>query len=163
MERKKPPPLPPRRDAEVVRVEEDTPAPSTQRHPILPPAPRVPPEPFRWLGQPTNAELLSKLGEALSVCADVLALQRKLALQYEGVRNTVNARFDVFHEELALMRGVLIAEDEEAPEEQGPAPSTTRQKLGVGGKYTAAAVVGAFVLRLVEAILQGGGYDLFPR
>ncbi len=120
--RKPPPrfprPVPPRDDEpEVTRVEED-PVPLTQRLPaMLPPAPRVPPEPFRKLDgrQPSYVEFQAQLGDfsqkleaVISSEAAVLGVQRKLALQIDGL----GQRFDVFHRELALLRATVTGDHE---------------------------------------------------
>lgn len=124
--RKPPPrfprPVPPRDDEpEVTRVEED-PVPLTQRLPaMLPPAPRVPPEPFRKLDgrQPSYVEFQAQLGDfsqkleaVISSEAAVLGVQRKMAVQLDGLQTTVNQRFDIFHRELALLRETVTGDHE---------------------------------------------------
>jgi len=140
----KPPPLPPRLDPEVVHVEE--PAPSTQRHPILPPAPR---EPFPLLTrkQPNNAEIQDKVHDGLMATSEVLGVVRKMARQVDGLGQTFNVRMGVLHQELALMRGITDVEPEKPYEP--PPPSKARLAAVVGGKYTGAALLGAFVLRAI--------------
>lgn len=118
---RKPKPPPPRfprpvSDApEVTRVEED-PVPLTERLPMIPPPPR---EPFKRLDgrQPSYVEFQAQLGDfaqklegVISTEAAVLGNQRKLALQMDGLGTTVNARFDLFHEELALLRATVTGD-----------------------------------------------------
>lgn len=144
----RPPPLPP--EPEVVVVEEE-PAPSTQRHPVIPPPPR---EPFIDLTRkiPNNAQLMAKLDELVAVTAkawatgtEVLHVQRKMARQTDGLVQSMNGRMDIFHRELALLRGL----GDEVPVADRAPPSRARLAALVGGKYTAVALVGAFVLRVI--------------
>ncbi len=84
--RKPPPrfPLPPR-DEDIVEI------PPTHRGAKLPPH-----EPFR--------KLAPSLGDIGITLGEVLAVQRKQALQLDGFGQAMNRRFDLFHEELALQR-----------------------------------------------------------
>lgn len=145
-------------DEEVELVEEDTPPPSTQRHPIIPPPPRLPAEPFRLLKprQPTPHELMDAirglevaLGKVWATATEVLAVQRKMARQTDGLIQTVNVRFDVFHRELALLRGITPQFDERKP------PSRYRLAAIVSGKYGGAALGGAVVLRIIGRLVPG--------
>jgi len=167
----KPPPLPPRhQEPEVVVVEEDEP-PSTQRHPVIPPPPRVPSEPFALLTrkQPSNAQLMDKLseieivlGKAWASSTEVLHVQRKMARQSDGLSGTVNGRMDIFHRELALLRGGKDSEEKKEP----AVPVSARAAhfaLG-GGKYTVGGTVGLVVLKVLATqwpwladILKGVG------
>lgn len=83
---RKPPPRRPRdmHDDEVVEI------PPTERVPRLPPRPQ---EPFARVA-PTQTENIR----------EVLAVQRKMALQLDGFGALMNRRLDLFHEELALQR-----------------------------------------------------------
>lgn len=143
----RPPPLPPR-EPEVVVVEEDEP-PSTQRHPVIPPPPR---EPFIDLTRkiPNNAELMAKLvelvnvtGKAWATGTEVLHVQRKMARQADGLVQSVNGRMDIFHRELALLRGVSDEKVEKVP----VSARAAHVALG-GGKYTVGGTVGILVLKV---------------
>jgi len=89
------PPVPPRRavtpDDEVVYI---PPAPDTERS-----APRKIPEAFGKLVQ-TPAEQMR----------EVLATQRKMSLQLDGFGQLVNTRFDLFHQELAILRQLVTTD-----------------------------------------------------
>lgn len=131
--------LPPRGDEpEVTRVEED-PIPNTERLPMIPPAPRVPVEPFRRIDgrPPSYVEFQAQLGDfsqkleaVISSEAAVLGVQRKMALQIDGLGVTVNSRFDLFHKELALLRAVVVGDH--APRLEA-AEKTLGQKAVKGG------------------------------
>jgi hypothetical protein len=104
----------------VTRVEEDG-VPPTERLPMIPPAPRVPTEPFKLLPgrQASYVEFQAQLGDfsqkleaVISSEAAVLGVQRKMALQIDGLGVTVNQRFDLFHKELALLRAVVVGDHE---------------------------------------------------
>lgn len=161
----RPPPLPPR-EPEVVVVEEDEP-PSTQRHPVIPPPPR---EPFIDLTRriPNNAELMSKLDELVNVTGkawatgvESLHVQRKMARQADGLVQTVNGRMDIFHRELALLRGIS---DEEQKDKGVPVSVRAAHFALGGGKYTVGGTVGLLVLKVLATqwpwladILRGVG------
>lgn len=130
--RKPPPrfPRPVRDEPEVTRVEED-PIPLTERFPVIPPPPR-PIEPFRKLDgrPPSYVEFQAQLGDfsqkleaVISTEAAVLGNQRKLALQMDGLGVAVNARFDLFHEELALLRATVTGD-------HAPRLETVERSLG---------------------------------
>lgn len=102
---------PPRRwfprpvDDEIVRVDEDPPAPPTQRLPVIPPPPRTPSEPFQLLrGKPTLMDLGNQIQGIAAQLGGVVERQQKMALQTDHLGSIVNQRFDVFHSELALLR-----------------------------------------------------------
>jgi hypothetical protein len=78
------------RDDEVVEV------PPTERVPLLPPRGS---EPFAKIAR-GQSEMLS----------EVLATQRKMALQLDGFGQAMNRRFDIFHEELAMLRTTVHAD-----------------------------------------------------
>lgn len=115
-ERRKPPPRFPRPgDPELVRVSEDE-APATQREVILPPPPR---EPFRLVKRAVTLDTLAEAVDSAraevrdlsldirglnTTQAAILGVQRNMALQADGLGTTINARFDLFHEELAMLR-----------------------------------------------------------
>jgi hypothetical protein len=141
--------LPPRQgDPEVTRVEEDQ-VPPTERLPVIPPPPRVPTEPFKLLPgrQASYVEFQAQLGDfsqkleaVISSEAAVLGVQRKMALQLDGLGVAVNTRFDIFHEELALLRAQVVGD-------HGPrldkVESTVGQKVAKGG-----GIVGIVLLAL---------------
>lgn len=115
-EERKPPPRFRRpselRDDEVVEV---PPAPDTERS-----FPRArPPEPFNKLVQ-TPAETVR----------EVLAVQRKMALQLDGFGQAMNRRFNIFHEELAMLRTTVT--ENHAPRLE-KVEATMGQKVAKGG------------------------------
>lgn len=65
----------------------------------IPPLPPRQREPFNKLVQ-TPAETVR----------EVLAVQRKMALQLDGFGQLMNTRFDIFHRELAMLREVVTAD-----------------------------------------------------
>ena len=147
----KPPPRFPRPlfdEPEVTRVEEDA-VPPTERLPVIPPPPRVPTEPFKLLPgrQASYVEFQAQLGDfsqkleaVISSEAAVLGVQRKMALQLDGLGTTVNTRFDLFHEELALLRATVVGDH--APR-LDKVESTIAQKTAKG-----AGIVGVVLLVL---------------
>lgn len=91
-DRKRPPVRPPPREAgddEVVEI------PPTQRYGR--------PEPFRRVAA-TPADVVARFDEVIASHREVLATQRKLALQLDGFGAAMNGRFDVLHGEVALLR-----------------------------------------------------------
>lgn len=160
---RKPPPRFPRSvrdEPEVTVVDEDAPgtarSPSTERFPVIPPPPRVPAEPFRRLDgrQPSYVEFQAQLGDfaqklegVISTEAAVLGNQRKLALQMDGLGTTVNARFDLFHEELALLRATVTGDH--APR-LDKVERTIGQKAARGGGIL--AIIAIALPMLAEAL-----------
>jgi hypothetical protein len=136
-ERKGPPgpPPPPRKKLgskpELVLIGEDD-APITERvgtpdarDVFIPPPPPAVREPFRLLhGKtpprvPTMAELgasiasmQTALGHFGASNAEVIVIQRKMARQIDGLVQSVNTRFDIFHKELALLRATVTGDHE---------------------------------------------------
>lgn len=102
--------------------------------------PRRPPpaEPFRRLAV-TSDVVAQKLDEVLASHREILATQRKLALQLDGYGVTVNQRFDVFHEELAMLRATVLGD-------HAPRLETVEESVGVKaakrGGLVALALVG---------------------
>lgn len=79
---------------------------------------------------------------------EVLALQRKLALQLDGIQQAMNTRFNIFHEELALMRA-------SEPERIIIPPLPPRrwsipQLAALGAALLLASAVGSLLTVLVE-------------
>ena len=79
-----------------------------------------------------------KLEAVISSEAAVLGVQRKLALQLDGLGQTVNQRFDLFHEELALLRATVVGDH--APRLEA-AEKTLGQKAAKGGGILAIVVI----------------------
>jgi hypothetical protein len=98
----------------------------------IPPAPPRPQEPFSRL-VPTQAEQLR----------EVLATQRKMALQLDGFGQAMNRRFDLFHEELAMLRSTVT-------ESHGPrlekVEASLGQKVAKGGGIVGLVLVAAPLL-----------------
>ncbi len=120
--RRKPPP---RRassdDDDVVFI---PPAPDTERS-----APRKIPDAFSKLVQ-TPAEQMR----------EVLSTQRKMALQLDGFGQAMNRRFDIFHEELALLRTTVTGDHAPRLEK---VEATMGQKVAKGG-----GIVGIIIVAL---------------
>jgi hypothetical protein len=140
-----PPPPPSRRYPEVVRVTEDD-SPPTQ--PERGGRRSAPEEPFPL--QPSHAQLMRELQLSTAIATEVLATQRKLARQGDGLLQATNARFDIFHRELALLRGGQELEAEIIEE-----PRRGRRLLVIAGKvgeYMALAIMGALLLRALARL-----------
>lgn len=135
------------KDDEVVEI---PPAPGTERS-----FPRAR-EPFNKLVQ-TPAETVR----------EVLAVQRKLALQLDGLGQAMNRRFDIFHEELALQRADTAAVRAIVEADHGPriekAEKTLGQKAARGGGIVGILLLAGPMLAdalpkyraLIESILGG--------
>lgn len=123
---RRPPGPPPRKPSkshpELVLIGEDD-VPETERVAVPPPAPVK--EPFRLLigkpvpKMPTMAELGASVGSLQTAIGHIGAsvmetfeLQRKLGRQHDGLAQAVNMRFDLFHEELAILRHTLVENHE---------------------------------------------------
>jgi hypothetical protein len=150
-----PPRFPRPRDDEpkVTRVDED-PIPLTERvATMLPPPPR---EPFKRLDgrQPSYVEFSAALQDfqqrvaSIATSQDaVLGTQRKLALQMDGLNSTINQRFNIFHEELAMLRQTVTGDH--APRID-KVETTLGQKAAKGGGIL--AVVLLVLPMLAEAL-----------
>lgn len=110
------------RDDEVVEV------PPTERVPILPPRA----EPFRKIA-PTIADVVATLDS-------VVKTQRNHSLQIDGFGQAMNRRFDIFHEELAMLRSTVTGDH--APRIT-KVESTMGQKVAKGG-----GIVGIIIVAL---------------
>lgn len=130
---KKPPPWTP----EIVRVKEDERGPDTERSfPAPQPRPR--------LGTPaglskTTPNLLDEVADLKRWSRMVVENQSKMALQLDGFGQTVNQRFDIFHEELALLRQTVTGDHAPRIEK---VEATLGQKVAKHGGILAVAVVG---------------------
>ncbi len=137
------------------------PAPDTERLPNIPPAPRVPAEPFRLLkGRAPSyvefAAIVSHVEQGLienrQRLIDVLSTQRKMSLQVDGMQAGMNQRFDIFHEELSLLRQTVSGDH--APrigvvEKQVEKGLNPRKLAFDAGKYTGLVVLLALGARAV--------------
>lgn len=110
-------PLPSLRDDEVVEVDETPPIPLGGRY--------VPPQ--------TPADMMREMRDT----------QRKMALQLDGFGQAMNRRFDIFHEELAMLRSTVTADH--APR-IGKVEATLGQKAARGGGIVAAVLLVAPLL-----------------
>jgi hypothetical protein len=112
------PPGPPRaaNDDEVV----DIPAPRPRAQP--------PREPFKNLVD----------GGPGSTIGEVLRIQQKMALQLDGFGVAMNSRFDLFHEELAMLRQVVTVNH--APRIEA-VEKTIGQKVARGGGIAGIIIV----------------------
>lgn len=95
----------------------------------LPPRPH---EPFAKVGQ-TQGDKLDR----------VLETQRKMALQMDGFGQAMNRRFDIFHEELAMLRSTVM--ESHAPRIE-KVEKTIGQKAAKGGSIVALLLVVAPIL-----------------
>jgi hypothetical protein len=102
-----------------VKHEDDTEPPPTERVPVLPPPPRTPREPFRLLTvdevpRPSwliPADFREQIQKILAGHNQILTTQRNMALQLDGYGKAVNERFNIFHQELALLRAMVVESD----------------------------------------------------
>lgn len=123
------------------------PAPDTERSaprmPIIPKAPRLPHEPFKLLKgrEPSYVELSAQVGEVRQLAHEVLAVQRKTNLQIDHIGSVVNQRFDLFHQELALLRATVTGDH---------APRLKAVELTLGQKVKAGSL----------AVGKGAAYTL---
>jgi hypothetical protein len=95
----------------------------------LPPRPN---EPFQKLAQ-TPAELVREVRDT----------QRKMALQLDGFGQAMNRRFDIFHEELAMLRQTVT--ESHAPRLE-KVEATLGQKAAKGGGIVAIVLLAAPML-----------------
>lgn len=56
---------------------------------------------------PTMASILELIAQSKELCGQTLKRQQQLALMVDGAISTINRRFDVLHEEQALLRVTL--------------------------------------------------------
>jgi hypothetical protein len=125
------------------------PPPDTDRSGFIPKPPKAE-EPFRLVTPPRRADL----GEQI---ADVLKTQRQMALQLDGYGSALNQRFDLFHEELAIVRHdqarlVELVEKDHAPRIDAVEKTVQQKAKGFalkGGKYAAYLTAGSVLARLV--------------
>lgn len=122
----------------------------------IPPAPPAP-DPDRLF--PRSREPFNKLVQTpAETVREVLAVQRKLALQLDGLAQAMNRRFDIFHEELAMLRSTVTADH--APR-IATVERTMGQKVAKGGGIVGIVLLAAPLLAdalpkyrsLIEAIL----------
>ena len=114
-------PLPSLRDDEVVFI---PPAPDTERS-----GPRKLPDVFSKLVQTPSEQM-----------REIVATQRKMALQLDGFGQAMNRRFDLFHEELAMLRTTVTESHEPR---LGKMEATLGQKMARGG-----GIVGVIIVAL---------------
>jgi hypothetical protein len=112
-----------------------------KKPPPRPPFPRPVAEPFRNLTEPSHVEtaatvqgIAGKLDEVLASHRDILSRQRQMSLQLDGFGLAMNSRFDVFHEELAMLRATVLADH--GPR-IGKVETTLGQKAARGGGVVA--------------------------
>lgn len=55
-------------------------------------------------------EVRTQMEGVVVASSNVMALQRKMALQLDGFGVTINNRFDIFHRELAMVRQIVTAD-----------------------------------------------------
>ncbi len=134
--RKKPPPRFPR---PVAPPSEDEKVPDTLRFGKISPGP----EPFKKIEgrQPSYVEFAAKLSGFEENLAQVLGIQRKMSLQLDGFGQVINRRFDLFHEELALLNATVNGEH--APRLDEIAVEVEEVKKTAGQKAKAGAMVAA--------------------
>jgi hypothetical protein len=119
-------------------------------------------EPFVWLGDkdtpprpgPTMAAIVGELGKLRALAEQVLRRQQQTALMVDGLGNQLGRRFDVLHEESALMRVQLARPGNDAAEhievDVEPTPGQRAQRLmKLSGRYLSYGTTAAIVLRLI--------------
>lgn len=150
---RRPPPPPPSR---LTLITEDDIATDTERLPAPPAPPRMP-EPFRRLRdtakQPaTLRELAERVYSCEAAARETLALGRKLGLEMDGLVTAVNTRFNIFHQELSLLRhdvtrveaGVGDAVDV-AIEERLPLSQRAKRIAMHGSKFAGLTLLGGAI------------------
>lgn len=111
----------------------------------LPPRLHLPVRPVAKVDQLLEA-MRQQLDAVALASGNTLAMQRKMALQLDGLRNVFNDRLDVFHRELALLRSTVTGD-------HGPRIAdmekkiTPKQAAIIGGRYGGVALVLALVAR----------------
>jgi hypothetical protein len=130
-----------------VRVDEDD-SPPTQ--PERGGRRSAPEEPFPL--QPSHAQLMRQQELTTALATEMLSTQRKIARQQDGLLQATNARFDIFHRELALLRGGQD-DEEEIEAELVPEPSRLLAVVASTGQYLALALVGALLLRALVRLM----------
>lgn len=103
---------------------------------------------------PTMAAILEMITQSKELCGQTLKRQQQLALMVDGAIATINRRFDVLHEEQALLRVTMSRpyNDNDVPVtvEAEPEPTHRLRKLLVGGaKVTSYGTTIAVALRLL--------------
>lgn len=131
------PPRKPPWTPEIVRVPEDR-GPDTERSFPAPPTHARP-----KLGSPgaiakAAPNLLDEVADLKRWSRMVVENQSKMALQLDGFGVTVNSRFDVFHEELAMLRQTVTGDHAPRLEK---VEATLGQKVAKHGGILAVAVV----------------------
>ncbi len=175
----KPPRKPPRfarpddDEPDVVRVEEDPP--DTDKIPLPLPGSRKLPDkvPVRFDllkgRQPSYVELAASLATVQETLArvvgmqsDILATQRKMALQTDHIGVIVNQRFDVFHKELSMLRAVVTGDhaprlgdvekkvDKLTPQQKAKAAAMVTARFGAWG--TGGLFFGGLALRALAKV-----------
>lgn len=161
----KPPRLPWRITRDITAADDEVyvpPAPDTERLPLIPPAPKAPKEPFKLLpGRAPSyvefAAIVKHVNESLDDnrqrLTDVLSTQRKMALQQDGLIQTVNRRFDIFHEELSMLRQVVSVDH--GPRITAAEKGVAEAKASVGDKVRHGSIVAGKYGGLVLALALG--------
>lgn len=104
----------------------------------------VPPADPLPLLQPPRHEPFAKIARGQTeMMHEVLAVQRKMALQLDGFGQLMNRRFDLFHEELSMLRATVLANHEPR---LGKVESSLAQKMGKGARIGAVILVAAPLL-----------------
>lgn len=138
----RPPRKPPPWTPEIVRVTEDERGPDTDRVPVPLPDPLVLPVRPR-LGSrggmaKTTPNLLDEVEDLKRWSRLVAENQAKMALQLDGHGTIINQRFDIFHEELALLRQTVTGDHAPRLEK---VELTLGQKAARGGAGLAMSLV----------------------
>lgn len=124
-----------------------------KRPPPRPSYPR-PVEPFKNLTEPSHVEvgaatkdIVTRLDEVLASHREILGTQRRHSLEIDAFGQVINRRFDVFHEELAMLRSTVM-------ESHGPriekVEASLGQKAAKGGGIAALVVLAGPML--IEAL-----------
>lgn len=133
------------------------PAPDTERVPqMIPKSPRLPRthEPFQLLKgrEASYVELSAQISEVRQLTSETLAVQRKMVLQTDHLGQVINQRFNIFHEELSLLRATVVAD-------HGPRLDKVELSLTDKVKATGSVLGKASMFTLLGGILT----EAFPQ
>jgi hypothetical protein len=136
-EERKPPRYP-----ELVRVHEDD-SPPTDRVPLpMPPPQRLGLKPIQGRG-PSYVEIAAAISATQQQLASMASMQNKMARQLDGHGVTINQRFDVFHQELAMLRATVLGDH---------APRLDKVEQSTGAKVARGGGIGALILILAPML-----------
>lgn len=102
---------------------------------------------------PTMAAIVGELGKLRALVEQILRRQQQTALMVDGFGSNIGRRFDVLHEESALIRVALDrprAEADTIPVDYEPTRGEKARRLfALGGKWLSYGTTAAIGLRLL--------------